>query len=167
MMKKIRGGPFLAPACRHVLAHILGVGCFVSETLSEGREDICVWERQKWYFFFVKKGHIFPFIVGRDKSTQKDVYLLYTHLHVHTQTHTAFSWDREFMFSSVVCVFSQGSRHLYPVRTSFRRRPWEVFTWYTHTDMHPHIDTHTHTHTHTHHFSVCWEIECFSPKIFP
>ena len=149
-MKKIRGGPFLAPACRHVLAHILGVGCFVSETLSEGREDICVWERQKWYFFFVKKGHIFPFIVGRDKSTQKDVYLLYTHLHVHAQTHTAFSWDREFMFSSVVCVFSQGSWHLCPVRTSFRRRPWEVFTWYTHTDMHPHIDTHTHTHTHTH-----------------
>ena len=86
-------------------------------------------------FFFVKKGHIFPFIVGRDKSTQKDVYLLYTHLHVracthahthtHTHTHTQsfLLGQRIYVFFSVVCVFSQGSQHLCPVRTSSRKRP--------------------------------------------
>ena len=117
-MEKIRGGPFLAPACRHVLPCILGVECFVSKTDSMRERKTFMCERDKsGTFFFVKKGHIFPFIVGSDKSTQKDVYLLYTHLHVrartrtHTHTHTVFSWDREFMCFSLwyVCFLKAAS----------------------------------------------------------
>ena len=120
-MEKIRGGPFLAPACRHVLPCILGVECFVSKTDSVRERKTFMCERDKsGTFFFVKKGHIFPFIVGSDKSTQKDVYLLYTHLHVrarthtHTHTHSFLLGQRIYVFFSVVCVFSQGSQHLCP-----------------------------------------------------
>ena len=119
-VEKIRGGPFLAPACRHVSPCILGVECFVSKTDSVRERKTFMCERDKsGTFFFVKKGHIFPFIVGRDKSTQKDVYLLYTHLHVracthahthtHTHTHTEFSPGTENLcvFLCGMCVFSR------------------------------------------------------------
>ena len=136
-MEKIRGGPFLAPACRHVLPCILGVECFVSKTDSvrERKTFICVRDKSGT-FFFVKKGHIFPLIVGSDKSTQKDVYLLYTHLHVrarahtHTHTHTQFSPGTENLcvFLCGMCVFSRQPASLPSsrrrlVRTSSRRRP--------------------------------------------